>query len=133
MNPTNPNRHDLLEDLFSESNSLTLNKLLTAIRREKLRRAYRQRTLALGTTFVMLFAVGLFLSRLPLPTPFLKPADMTAMKSTAPAGLAPEPFRVERVDDEGLLNLLGHTPAAMVHWPDGKRALMLLVQTAPPD
>ena len=131
MNLIDPHRSDLLEDLFSESSSPPLNQLLAAIHREKLRRASRQRALALGTSLVILVAVGMFLSRLPLPTLFSKPARLTALRSTTPTGLPQEPFRVERVDDEGLLNLLGHTPAAVVHWPNGRRALMLLVQTPP--
>ena len=44
---------------------------------------------------------------------------------------APQPFQIERVDDEGLLKLLDETPTALVRWPDGSRTLMLVVQTSP--
>jgi hypothetical protein len=40
------------------------------------------------------------------------------------------PSPVERLDDEGLLDLLDTTPSALVQWPDGRRSLLLVVGEA---
>jgi hypothetical protein len=128
-----PNRRDLLEDLFSGPSSVPPDELLTAIHREKLRRARGQRALALGTSFAVLVAVTIFHSWLSAPTPVPKQMQMTSVPGGTPAVPGPEPFQVARLDDEGLLKLLDNTPAAMVRWPNGQRALMLLGQTSLPD
>ena len=134
MNPMNPERRELLDALFSESSSPPLDGLLNAIHREKLRRAARQqRALALAASVAVLVAVAMVGSRLSPRIPFSKPTDITGLKSLPPESHAEMSFQVERIDDEELLDLLDHTPAALVHWPNGERGLMLLVHTAPPD
>ena len=132
MNPVNPQRRELLDELFSESNSLRLDGVLAAIHREKLRRASRQRALTLAASVAVLVAVAMVGSRLRERAPHAQTTERMGIERRTPA-LAEMPFAVERLDDEGLLDLLDQTPAALVHWPNGKRDLMVLVQMAAPD
>jgi hypothetical protein len=54
-------------------------------------------------------------------------ALQTETAMTLPAA-AQQP--VQRLDDEELLELLDSTPSALVEWPDGRQALLLVVAPA---
>jgi len=51
---------------------------------------------------------------------------MSTAEETATAPALP----IERLDDEGLLELLDATPSALVEWADGRQELLLVVGSA---
>jgi hypothetical protein len=135
MKPTDRNRRDLLEELFSMEkigNSPGLDELLDAIRNEKRARCRRRRLLVAGACAGLLVTMALWPWHRSAPERFDDRVKALAVAMPEPDQQhAPEPpFQVERVDDEGLLKLLVETPAALVEWSDGRSALMLVVHTS---
>jgi hypothetical protein len=135
MKPIDSNHRDLLDDLFAAEeigNIPVLHDVLAAIQREKQDRRRRRRSLAAGAGLVALAGVAALSSFRPTRMqPLAVGAPARALSPVVAVQSAPEPFQIERVDDEGLLKLLADTPSALVHWRDGREALMLIVQAPP--
>ena len=127
MKPNNDPRHELLEDLFSPSENeetLPIEGILGVIRREKQNRHRRRRAMALAACgFVLVPAVfGVWISR---PQELGRSLVQVTANPIAPSQ-ANIP-KIERVSDQGALDLLDSTPSAVIEWPDGRRTLMMLV------
>ena len=127
MKPNNDPRHELLEDLFSPSENdetLPIEEVLGVIRQGKHNRYRRRRVMALAACGLLLVAAvsGAWMSRPQVPRGSLA---QVATSTVVPS--QPDPPRVERVSDQGALDLLDSTPTALIEWPDGRRTLMMLV------
>lgn len=123
-----PDRHPLLDALSRDAQSdcaPTLDLVLALARAERHRRA-RQRATAFATGAAFIIA-ALWCMRPATPQPAA--TEVAATTSTAPP--SPPTTSIQHVSDQELLDLLGTTPAALVHLPDGRQRLMLLVATRP--
>jgi len=129
MKPNNDPRHELLEDLFSPSEkeeTLPIEEVLGVIRQGKQNRHRRRRAMALAACGLALVAAvfGVWVSR---PQELGRSLVQVSASPIAPTQ-ADFPV-VERVSDQGALDLLDSTPSAVIEWPDGRRTLMMLVST----
>ena len=133
MNPIDPERRGLLDELFADELSAAapaLEGVLRMVRQEKRVRARRRLSAVLASVVLLVSLAVLWphtrtvdraLTVAPLPAPITDRADSAFSQS----------LRIERVDDEGLLALLSATPSALVKWPDGRRDLILVVLPSP--
>jgi hypothetical protein len=131
MKPTNDQRRELLEDLFSpsaEGDSLPIEEVMELIRRERQARARRRSAVALVACAILALATfsSVWMSRPQMP-------DLSSPLIAAHTPISPQQNvpKVERVSDEGALALLDSTPSALIEWPDGRRTLMILVSARP--
>ena len=135
MNPPDPDRHELLHELFENARTAcgpTAEQVCRLVRAEHARRA-RGRRAALATVAVAALATLATLRQRTPPTVMaaaLAPAP-PALAPAAAAPVAPASFPIEMVDDAGLLDLLKDQPVALASLPNGERRLLLLVQAPP--
>jgi len=127
MKPINDPRHELLEDLFSPSENeetFPIEKVLGIIRQEKQTCHRRRRAMMPAACGLALVAAvfGVWNSR---PQELGRSLVQVSARPIAPFQ-ADFPV-VERVSDQGALDLLDSTPSAVIEWPDGRRTLMVLV------
>jgi hypothetical protein len=134
MNPTDRNRRELLEELFSPGleSAPAANDVIEAIQREKKLRYDCRLSLTLAGCVVVLAGLAMLPFHRAASVPLANRGQTLIVGATGSGRLASEPFQVERVDDEGLLELLDETPSALVQWPDGRCAFMQVVQTSVP-
>ena len=127
MRPRKDTRHDLLEDIFAPeagNRGATENDILRLVQAARIERQRRRQTLAGAAAIVSAVACGFALwpkeSRIEQSP--ITVVDSPAPKPTPVAAAAPAPSitppPVERVDDKGMLAMLGDRPAALVRWPD---------------
>ena len=127
MKPNNDPRHELLEDLFAPSENkeaLPIEGVLGVIRREKQYRHRCRSAMALAACGLVLIGAvsGVWMARPPKSGGTLvqiSAGSMAPAQSDIP--------KIERVSDQGALDLLDSTPSAVIEWPDGRRTLMMLV------
>lgn len=120
MKPTPEEMDLLLEDILPQEAAVNRDVLLALVRHEHARRR-RRRALLLALPLVLL---GAWLWR-----------PHTAFRlSDAPAQMAsgPKPLSIKWVDDKQLLDLLKDVPAALMQWPDGRQALLVLAAETDP-
>ena len=133
MKPTDPNRRALLDELlFGDETSAapSLAGVLETVDREKRRRLRRGRAIV-ATVFV---AGAVAFSSLTLSRHLNggyagESSSVSAPPADVPARID-EPFKVARINDEELQAFLAETPSALVQWDDGRRAVILVVNTA---
>ena len=121
----------LLDELIAEHETDTISELIARVRCAKARRSrVRMQSVgvALGIAMVKSICLLLFRSR---------PSDDTNLTAGNKRGAtsfsahlqvqAASGLSIERLDDEGLLDLLDTAPSALIEWPDGRRSLLLVV------
>lgn len=118
MKPDSDSLDELLDELMPAEGRLRRDDLLALVRHER-RRRQRRRVLMLALPLV-LAAAWFGVPRPGAPEPQAAPHVAAASK----------PLTIERVNDEQLLALLEGTPAALMHWPDGRRTLLVLPSPA---
>jgi hypothetical protein len=123
-----PDRHPLLDALSRDAQSdcaPTLDLVLALARAERRSRT-RQRASALVIATALIIG-ALWIMRPAAP----QPASPQVAAATAAEPLALPTTSIQHVSDQELLDLLGNTPAALIHLPDGRQRLMLLVAARP--
>jgi len=137
MNPHDPRRRDLLDDLLSSGSirhAPSLHDVLATVQRAKRSRAALRCWVAAGASGMILAILFALLRSEPRAS--THSISLIAATETPapplPAEAKPAHFEIERVDDEGLLDLLADIPTALVQWPDGRQALMLVVHAPAP-
>jgi hypothetical protein len=133
MKPTDPNRRALLDELLlgdETSAAPSLAAVIEVVDREKRRRLRRGRAIV-ATAFVVgaVAFSSLTLSRNPSGGYAGESSSVPATPADFPARTE-EPFKVTRINDEELQAFLAETPSALVQWDDGRRAVILVVNTA---
>src|SRR5687767_5291395 len=137
MNLTDPDKRELLDELFAEGEPSSCcsdaEDMLMLIQSEKRARSQRYRLVGTASFLGLLaLAFAFFAVREPASNPLADAAlGRTPAASLRAAPSAAEQLPIERLDDEALLKLLDTTPSALVQWPDGRRSLMVLVKAAP--
>ena len=145
MNNPDPKSKQTLENLLTDCEQRfapTVDSMLIRIRREKVARSRRQiTTVALVFTFAVALILG---SRMDLGE---APKAITLGESiesipAAPSTVTlasnsinePDPpeWKVERINDQQLLEMLDGHPVALVNYPGGYRRLMIMVQLPSP-
>ena len=123
MNLPDPDRHELLHDLFENERANcgpTAEQVCRLVRGERARR--RHRGIALATAAVAAMAAFATIHQ-------RTPSTVTvASIPPAPPATAPASFPIERIDDAGLLEMLKDQPVALASLPNGERRLMMIVQ-----
>jgi hypothetical protein len=138
MKLTDPAKETLLDDLMLEregaAGAYDPGEIFAIVRGERTRRWQQRRRCALGAAgaclLLLMMSVGNFyVSRQATTT---QPGNTARGSHIGDASLPQTagPSPVERLDDEGLLDLLDTTPSALVQWPDGRRSLLLVVGEA---
>lgn len=139
MKTNHDEQRELLEDIFTpdaHSRSVSAAEVMKLVETERRSRSQRRRGIAMAAA-VILGLAGVWISIQPSTKPeaTTPPLAQTAPKTPAPAvnvaAAAITPPKVEHVDDEGMLAMLGKQPTALVRWPDGRQSLLLLVATPP--
>ena len=131
MNTPDPDRHDLLHELFESTRAHcgpTAEQVCKLVRGERVRR--RRRGFALATAAVAALAV-LATQHQRTPRAAAVAALSPAPPAVVPAAVEPvatASFPIEKVDDAGLLELLKDQPVALATLPNGERRLLLIVQ-----
>jgi hypothetical protein len=141
MKSTDPDKDELLDSLMGElehDSAPSIDRVLGNVRREKNVRA--NRLLLAGTLAVVALTALLFSQR---PAENFQPLIAVAAKAVPnpPAGneepvgdgqpeTESEPWKVDRIDDRQLLEMLGEAPVALVRYPDGNRRLMMVVDNS---
>ena len=138
MKTVHDEQRELLEDIFTPeapSRSLSAAEVMKLVEKERRSRRQRRRGLAVALTAI----VGIAGGWISIQTP-TKPEAAPRLADKVPSTPTPEtvvvaaaitPPNVEHVDDEGMLEMLGKQPTALVRWPDGRQSLLLLVATPP--
>lgn len=137
MNKIDPEKEELLDGLLTDAERTAapgIDQVLAGVRRERHARSSR-RVLA-GTLAVMLL-LGLLVLR--HPEEDFQPVVAVVPKAPAPAVVeqvalnVPEEksetasLKIERIDDQQLMEMLADMPVALVKYPDGNRRLMMVV------
>lgn len=124
----------LLDELVAEYETDTALDLILRVRCAKARRSRVRRQsvgVAFGVAMVTSICLLLFVSR---PSHDTNPTAVNKRGATSvSAHLQVQPASgssIERLDDEGLLDLLDTAPSALIEWPDGRRSLLLVVGEA---
>jgi hypothetical protein len=124
----------LLDELIAEYETETALDLIARVRCAKARQSrVRMQSVgvALGIAMVTSICLLLFRSRPSHDTNLT--AENKRGGTSFPAHLQVEAasgLSIERLDDEGLLDLLDTAPSALIEWPDGRRSLLLVVGEA---
>lgn len=136
---------ELLDELLTDAereSAPSIDKVLNDVRREKHGRSNRR---ILAGTIAMMVLLGIVLLREPsvelqpvvavaIQTSSI-PAQSVVVQSVVEPGPTPEratstepaEWKVDRIDDQELLDLLQEMPVALVKYPDGNRRLMMVV------
>lgn len=143
MNTPDPDPRVVMESLIEEIEREAAPSFATV--REGLRRVKRQRRRNrwFGLASVAVVGCVLFIALRPpvvvqpvetnanIPLAVAVTRDAPAPVASPDAGPSEAEWRIERVDDQQLLELLGDAPVALASYPDGQRRLMLLVDVSP--
>jgi hypothetical protein len=116
---------NLLDALAGDG--IRVDRLVEIVREHRARKRRTTRAAA-GASLVALFALGLLWIEIQSGPHASNYSKIDALNGNALP--APEPFRITRVDDEGLLELLQGQPLALVELPDGGQELMIIVNSA---
>ena len=124
MNPREENLRALLDEVLPSSADQCgpdQSCILAMARREQSRR--RQKRATVGTIAAVAILASLAFRSAP-PQPTSSPA--IAQVADAPSLTAPAPLEIHAIDDDQLFTLLQSTPSAIMEWPNGDRAVLVV-------
>lgn len=123
MNSDPNHLRTLLEDVLPPSASCGPDRaaVLKMVRRERALRRCRRAVLSAGCAVLALALLAFW------PAPSSSPQAPVAVAALPSPPRAPS-IVIHEVNDQQLLALLQDTPVALMEWPNGERALMVIEQ-----